>query len=95
MRKQLLLLFAACIAAVGTFAQAPTITSFSPASGPVGTLVTITGTNLSTPTAFTIGGVAAIVVSYNGTTLVGMVMPGAATGSVSVTAAGGECHCYR
>jgi FG-GAP-like repeat/FG-GAP repeat len=67
----------------------PTITSFAPASGPAGTLVTITGTNLSSPTAFTIGGTTAIVVSNTGTNLVGMVMPGAATGAVFVTTAGG------
>ena len=67
-----------------------TITSFSPASGPVGTLVTITGTNLGTPTAFTIGGTAAIVISNTGTSLVGMVMPGAVTGTISLTTAGGS-----
>src|ERR1035437_513275 len=68
---------------------APTITSFSPASGAVGTLVTIIGTNMGSPTAFTIGGANAIVVSNTGTTLVGFVMPGAVTGTVSVTTAGG------
>ena len=73
----------------GVKGASPTITSFVPASGSVGTLVTITGTNLSTPTAFTIGGVAAIVVSNDGSTLVGMVIPGAATGTISVTTAGG------
>ena len=75
-------------ASVSIIAQ-PTITTFTPATGPVGTLVTIAGANLGTPTAFTIGSVTAIVVSNDGTTLVGMVMPGAATGSVSVTTAGG------
>ncbi len=70
-------------------AQAPTITSFAPDSGSVGTLVTITGTDLSTPTAFTIGGVTAITVSQSSTTLVGMVMPGATTGTVEVTTASG------
>ena len=68
----------------------PVITSFSPSSGPVGTLVTITGTNLGTPTAFTIGSKAAIVISNTGTSLVGMVMPGAATGTISVTTTGGS-----
>jgi IPT/TIG domain len=68
---------------------APTISSFSPAVGPPGTLVTITGTNLTAPTAFTIGGVAAIAISNNGSTLVGLVMLGAVTGTVSVTTAGG------
>lgn len=69
-------------------AQSPTITSFSPATGPVGTLVTISGTNLGSPTSFIIGGVTAIIVSNTGTKLVGMVMPNATTGPVSVTSAG-------
>jgi gliding motility-associated-like protein len=70
-------------------AQTPTITSFTPAYGAVGTLVTITGTNLTSPTSFTIGGANAIIVSNTGSSLVGMVMPGAITGNVSVTTAGG------
>jgi lipocalin len=70
-------------------AQLPTITSINPASGAVGTLVTITGTNLSSPAAFSIGGTNAIAVSNNGTQLVGMVMPGATNGMASVTTAGG------
>lgn len=77
-------------------ANTPTITSFSPSSGPVGTLVKIIGTHLELPTAFTIGGVTAIVVSDTsvipgnyGDTLVGMVMPGAATGVILVTTTGG------
>jgi hypothetical protein len=70
-------------------AQSPTITSFSPASGAVGTLVTITGTNLTSPTSFTIGGVNAIVVSNSGAQLVGMVMPGATNGMATVATAGG------
>ena len=88
--KKINLLFAILTVYFSVFSQAPTITSFSPASGPVGTLVTITGTNLSSPTAFTIGGIAAIAVSNTGTTLVGMIMPGAATGSISVITAGGS-----
>ena len=67
----------------------PTVTGVSPSTGPVGTLVTITGTNLGNPTAFTIGGVTAIAVSDDGTSLVGMVMPGATTGTVTVTTAAG------
>ena len=74
---------------VWSFAQAPTIVNFTPATGPVGTLVTITGTNLSDPTALTIGGQSAIVVSNDGSNLVAMVMPGAVTGGVSLTTAGG------
>ena len=45
----------------------PTITSFTPSSGNPGALVTITGTDLGSPTAFTIGGATAIVVSNTGT----------------------------
>ncbi len=72
-----------CQAALGV----PSITSFTPSSGPVGTLVTITGASLSSPTAFTIGGVTAITISNDGTTLVGMVMPGAFTGTAVITTA--------
>jgi type IX secretion system substrate protein/fibronectin type III domain protein len=70
----------------------PIISSFTPASGPVGTLVTIDGTDLSNPTSFTIGGVAAIVISNDGSTLVGMVMPGTTTGIISVTTGGGTTN---
>jgi hypothetical protein len=75
----------------GAFAQ-PAITSFSPASGSIGTLVTISGTALSNPTVFTIGGKAAIVISNDGSTLVGMVMPGASTGNISITTGGGTAN---
>nr|WP_162143083.1 FG-GAP-like repeat-containing protein [Pedobacter glucosidilyticus] len=70
-------------------AQAPTITNFTPTTGSVGTLVRITGTNLSNPTAITIGGVAAIPISNDGTTLVTMVMPGATTGALSIATSAG------
>jgi len=70
----------------------PTITSFGPANGAIGTLVTINGTNLSSPTAFTIGGQNALVVSNTGAVLVAMVMPGATTGAVSITTAGGAVN---
>lgn len=68
----------------------PTVTGFSPSSGPVGTLVTITGTGLSAPTSLTIGGVTAIAVSNTGTNLVAMVMPGATSGNVSIVTGSGS-----
>jgi hypothetical protein len=71
------------------YAQSPTITTFSPAYGSVGTLITITGTNLGSPTSLTIGGVAALSVSNNGTELVTMVMPGSTTGTLIITTGGG------
>ena len=67
----------------------PKITSFTPVSGSVGTLVTITGTNLESPSAFTIGGNDAIIVSNTGTTLTAFVMPGTISGNISLTTAGG------
>ena len=73
--------------------SAPAITSFSPSSGPVGTLVTINGTGLSGLTAFTIGGVSAIVISNSGTQLVSMVMPGACNGGNIINNI--SRHCYR
>ena len=76
------------VAMIG-YGQAPAISSFSPASGPVGTLVTINGTNLITPTAFSIGGVTALVINNSGTVLTGLVMPGAVTGAISLTTGGG------
>jgi len=70
-------------------AQLPTITSFTPSSGSPGTLVTIIGTNLLSPTVFTIGGATAIEISNTGTKLVGMVMPASVTGTVSLTTVSG------
>src|SRR5690349_12933505 len=70
-------------------AQAPTITSFTPATGAAGTLVTITGTDLSNLQTLTIGGANAVVVSNSGTTLVAMVMPGSTTGTIVITTVGG------
>ncbi len=67
----------------------PAINSFTPDSGSVGTLVTITGTNLDSITAFSIGGATAIIISDSGNSVIAMVMPGAVTGVVSITTAGG------
>lgn len=72
-----------------SFVPAPTITNFSPNIGPVGTLVTISGSNLNNFTSLTIGGVSAIPISNNGNTLVAMVMPGTANGRISITTVGG------
>ncbi|MBL0097210.1 MAG: IPT/TIG domain-containing protein [Bacteroidetes bacterium] len=67
----------------------PTITTITPDSGAVGTLVTISGTNLINPSSLTIGGVPAIVISNNGTSIVAMAMPGTVTGLVSIATVGG------
>ena len=65
----------------------PTITSFSPATGPVGTQVTITGTNFGTTAASNVvkfGTVTATVSTASATSLVTTVPVGATTGKISV-----------
>ncbi len=68
----------------------PTISSFTPTSGSIGTLVSIVGTNLSAIDTLRIGGVSAIKISAKSDTLVAMVMPGAITGSIYLANAGGN-----
>jgi hypothetical protein len=72
-----------------TKGQAPAISTISPLTGTVGSLVTIKGSDLNDPSSITIGGVSAVPVSNDGSTLVAMVMPGAISGNVVITTAGG------
>jgi hypothetical protein len=68
----------------------PTITSFTPASGPVGTSVAITGTRLTGATAVRFGGVAATTFVVNSATSISATVPaGAVTGRIVVTAPAG------
>jgi uncharacterized repeat protein (TIGR03803 family) len=72
------------------FKVTPIITSLTPASGPVGTGVTITGTGLTGATAVTFGGVKATTFSVKSATEVTADVPtGAKTGAIAVTTAGG------
>ena len=83
--------------ATGTFALSatcapvpPVITGLSPASGPVGTLVTITGTNFTGATSLTLNGV--VITGFtvvNGTTITFAVPAGATSGNVVVTTPAG------
>jgi IPT/TIG domain len=69
----------------------PTITSLSPTSGPVGTAVTITGTNFGSTqgtSTVTFNGTAAAVTSWSATSLATSVPTGATTGNVVVTVGG-------
>jgi hypothetical protein len=63
--------------------------AFLPSSGAVGTLVTLTGANFIAAQSVSVGGVAAIVINSSSSSLTAMVMPGAATGAVSITTATG------
>jgi gliding motility-associated-like protein len=64
----------------------PSITSFSPATGAAGTLVTITGTNFSTLTSVTFGSnkIPALIISKSATSIVASVESGTALGKTSV-----------
>jgi len=68
---------------------APTITSFTPGSGTVGTAVTITGTNFTGATDVDFNGTAAAYTVVSGTSITTTVPAGATTGPISVTTAGG------
>src|SRR5439155_19801073 len=68
---------------------APTIASFTPASGPVGTAVTITGTNFTGTTAVSFNTVSAAFIVDSATSMRAEVPAGATTGPIRVTTPGG------
>jgi hypothetical protein len=68
---------------VTVFAQS--ISSFSPASGNVGTLVTLIGTGLNMVTAVAVNGTACVVLDKTSTSVRLLVMPGTTTGPITVT----------
>lgn len=71
-------------------APAPlTITNFSPATGPQGTVVSITGKGLATNPSVTFGGVAAASVRVISDSLIKAVVASGATGAVTVTSFNG------
>src|ERR1700680_4727862 len=72
-----------------TVIPTPSVTSLSPTSGPVGTPITITGTNFgSTQGTVTFNGTTASPSSWNSTTIIVPVPNGATTGNVVVTVSG-------
>ncbi len=68
---------------------APAITGFTPASGEVGTLITISGTALAGATSVKVNGVAAPFNVVSATTITATVPAGASSGKISVTTPGG------
>ncbi|MBA3824976.1 MAG: peptidase S53 [Ktedonobacterales bacterium] len=63
----------------------PTVTSFSPTSGAVGTGVTLTGTNFTGATAVKFNGTSATFTVVSSTSISATVPTGATTGTISVT----------
>jgi uncharacterized repeat protein (TIGR03803 family) len=72
-----------------TVIPAPTITSFTPTSGAVGTSVTLTGTNFTGATAVKFNGTAATFAVASATQITATVPTGAKTGKITVTTRGG------
>ena len=69
---------------------APTITKFTPTSGPVGTVVTIKGTNLSGATNVSFNGVKGTITTDTATKIKVKVPRRATTGKIQVTTSGGK-----
>ena len=73
-----------------TILPAPTITSFSPSFGTVGSSVTVYGTNIGSGTTVTFGGGSVANASSYGTNSIAVTVPtGASTGPLTVTTLGG------
>src|SRR5207247_1779000 len=68
-----------------TVINPPTITSFTPASGPVGTSVTISGTNFTGATAVLFNSVSASFTVNSATAITATVPAGATSGPIGVT----------
>jgi len=73
-----------------TVVPAPSITSFTPASGPVGTTVTLTGTHFSGATKVAFHGASAVFSVNSATKITATVPSGATTGTIAVTTPGGS-----
>src|SRR5205807_1068594 len=72
-----------------TVSNPPTITGFTPTSGPVGTSMSIGGTNFTGTTAVAFNGASATFTVNSPTSIQAAVPTGATTGTISVTTPGG------
>lgn len=68
--------------------NAPTLTSFSPSSGNIGTTVTLAGTNFGASPGVSFNGTLATVITSSSTSITTTVPSGASTGTISVTSNG-------
>ncbi len=78
------------VTSLGNFKVLPEIKSISPTSGPVGTVVTITGTGLTGASKVTVDGKKASFTQVSSTEITVTVPSDAATGKIEVTTAGGS-----
>lgn len=71
---------------IGTLSP-PTISGFSPSAGAIGSSVTITGANFTSPfsTAVSFNGTTAVIIDLQPTSIIVSVPPGATTGLIQVT----------
>jgi hypothetical protein len=72
------------------FQPPPTITSFTPSTGIIGTSVTITGANFNNVSSVSFGGVLATSFTVNSSTSISAIVPEGATGSIKVITLWGE-----
>ena len=84
-----LVIFLAILYFTDAKAQAPVISSFSPKSGPPGTLVTIQGSTLDNVNSVTIAGKPALIISLTANSVTAYIMPGSGSGPVSLSSASG------
>ena len=90
MLNRLSLLLLLCLAGTFAYAAAPTITAIAPTTAVVGTVITITGTDLDNASAVTFNGIAAKTITDNTATALKVTVPeGATSGKLVVTAVGG------
>jgi uncharacterized repeat protein (TIGR03803 family) len=80
---------ATTLTSLQTFKVTPTITAFNPTTGPVGTIVTITGTGLTQTTQVAFKGTSATFTVNSDSQITATVPTGAATGRIKVTTNGG------
>ena len=78
--------------ATSTIASPPAVTSFKPASGPVGTVVTIKGTNLAGATEVAFNGVTGTLTKDTARKIKVKVPAGATTGKIEIVTPKGHAR---